>query len=224
MKTQTKNSLRPLGLGQLLVSLSVLLIAFASFGQSDKFQKGMEKTMTMLDSAKTSDDYTSVAAAFERIGDAEKTQWLPYYYAAFCNIMKGFQDPKVNKDEVATKAEELIAKAEAIEPKNSEIFILKNMTSTLHMLVDPQTRWQQYGPRGNEALATAKQLNPNNPRAYLMEGQGIFGMPVQFGGGKDKAKPIFEKSITLFEAQKPPSSFAPHWGKSSAERMLALCK
>ncbi|MBA2761028.1 MAG: hypothetical protein H0U39_03535 [Segetibacter sp.] len=209
---------------KLLVSLSVLLLAYASFGQNDKFQKGMEKTMTMLDSAKTSEDYTSVAAAFERIGDAEKTRWLPYYYAAFCNIMKGFQDQKVNKDEVATKAEELIAKAEAIEPKNSEIFILKNMASTLHMLVDPQTRWQQYGAKGNEALTMAKQLDPNNPRAYLMEGQGIFGMPVQFGGGKDKAKPVFEKSVSLFEAQKPASSLAPQWGKSSADRMLALCK
>jgi hypothetical protein len=209
---------------KLLLSLSVLLFTSASFGQNDKFQKGMEKTMTMLDSAKTADDYTSVAAAFERIGNAEKTQWLPYYYSAFANIMKGFQDPKVNKDEVATKAEELIAKAEAIEPKNSEIYVLKNMASTLHMLVDPQTRWQQYGTQGTQALAMAKQLDPNNPRAYLMEGQGIFGMPVQFGGGKDKAKPIFEKSIALFNAQKPASSIIPHWGKSSAERMLAFCK
>ncbi len=209
---------------KLLVSLSVLLLATASFAQSDRYQKGMEKTMTILDSAKSSDDYTSVAAAFERIGNAEKTQWLPYYYAAFANIMKGFQDQKVNKDEVATKAEEMIAKAEAIEPKNTEIFILKNMASTLHMLVDPQTRWQQYGAKGNEALATAKKLNPNNPRAYLMEGQGIFGMPAQFGGGKDKAKPIFEKSVALFNAEKPASSLTPHWGKSSADRMIALCK
>lgn len=209
---------------KLLVSLSVLLLASPSFAQGDKYQKGMEKTIAMLDSAKSSDDYTSAAAAFERIGDAEKKQWLPYYYAAFANLMKGFQDQKANKDEVATKAEEMIAKAEAIEPKNSEIFVLKNMASTLHMLVDPSTRWQQYGAKGNEALATAKQLEPNNPRAYLMEGQGIFGMPVQFGGGKEKAKPIFEKSLALFEAQKPASSIAPHWGKASAERMLALCK
>ncbi len=112
---------------KLLLSFSVLLLVTPSFAQSDKFQKGMEKTMTMLDSAKTSEQFTDVAAAFERIGDAEKTQWLPYYYASFANIMKGFNDQKVNKDEVATKAEELIAKAEAIEPKNSEIFILKNI-------------------------------------------------------------------------------------------------
>jgi hypothetical protein len=208
---------------KVLLSFSVLLTTIASFSQSDKFQKGMEKTMTMLDSAKAGEQFTAVAAAFERIGDAEKSQWLPYYYAAFANIMKGFNDQKVNKDEVATKAEELIAKAEALEPKNSEIYVLKNMASTLHMLVDPQTRWQQYGPKSSEALAMAKQIDPNNPRAYLMEGQGIFGTPVQFGGGKDKAKPIFEKSVALFEAQKPASPFYPRWGKSSAQAMLARC-
>jgi len=209
---------------KVLVSLSLLIVTIGSFAQSDKYVKGMEKTLAVLDSAKTADDYTSVAATFERIGDAEKTQWLPYYYAAFANIMKGFNDPKTNKDEVATKAEDLLTKAEAIEPKNSEIFVLKNMATTLHMLVDPQTRWQQYGPKGSQFLATAKQLDPNNPRIYLMEGQSIFGMPAQFGGGKDKAKPIFEKSVELFNTSKPANNLYPKWGKKSAEGMLERCK
>ena len=209
---------------KVILSFALLLFASCLFAQSERYQQAMGKTLTTLDSVKTPDDYTSVAAAFERIGDAEKTQWLPYYYAAFANIMKGFSDPKVDKDAVATRAEELIAKAEAIDPKNSEIFVLKNMSSTLHMLVDPQTRWQQYGAKVSEALATAKQLDPNNPRAYLMDGQGIFGTPVQFGGGKEKAKPLFEKSVALFESQKPASPIHPNWGKSMATSMLAKCQ
>jgi hypothetical protein len=209
---------------KLLVSLSLLLLTIGAFAQSEKYVKGMEKNIALLDSIKTSEDYVSLAASFERIGDAEKTQWLPYYYAAFSTIMKGFNDSKANKDEVATKAEELVAKAEAIEPKSSEIFVLKNMATTLHMLVDPQTRWQQYGPKGSQFLATAKQLDPNNPRIYLMEGQSVFGMPAQFGGGKDKAKPIFEKSLELFAVSKRPNNLYPNWGKKSAESMLERCK
>lgn len=218
MKKQIKKMLLPVGLG-----LSVLLLAASSFAQSDRYQKGMEKALAMLDSVKTPADYTSVAAAFERIGDAEKTQWLPYYYAAFATEMKGFNDPKADKDAVAASAETFIAKAEAIDPKNSEVYVLKNMASTLHMMVDPQTRWQQYGAQGAQALAMAKQLNPNNPRAYFIEGQGIFGTPVQFGGGKEKAKPIFEKSVALYQAEKPAPLY-PRWGKPSAEAMLAQCK
>jgi hypothetical protein len=51
----------------------------------------------------------------------------------------------------------------------------------------------------------------------------LFGTPVQFGGGKDKAKPLFEKAIELFKIEKP-GQFYPHWGQKDAETQLALCQ
>jgi hypothetical protein len=206
------------------LSFTLLLSALCLFAQSDRFQKGMETNIALLDSAKSTDDFTAVAAAFERIGDAEKNQWLPYYYAALANIWKGFSDPKANKDDVANKADALIAKAEAIAPKNSEIALEKSMAATLHMTVDPQTRWQQYGSIINANMETAKQLDANNPRVYYWEGQNLFGTPTQFGGGKDKAKPLFEKSVALYKTSKPVSSIYPSWGERSAEAMLERCK
>ncbi|HEX8462631.1 MAG TPA: hypothetical protein VF623_14425, partial [Segetibacter sp.] len=148
---------------QFLLSCTMVLLVATGFAQSDKYQKSMQTTKVLLDSAKTGEDFTAVAATFERIGDAEKTQWLPYYYGALANLWKGFVDTKSNKDEVADKADVLIAKAEAIEPKNSEIFLLKSMSATLHMIVDPMNRWQKYMARGKDDLATAKQLDPTNP-------------------------------------------------------------
>ncbi|MEJ7671851.1 MAG: hypothetical protein WKF59_03885 [Chitinophagaceae bacterium] len=54
-----------------------------------------------------------LANNFERIADAEKTQWLPYYYAAYCNVMNAFMEQdKTKVDAIADKAEELITKAE----------------------------------------------------------------------------------------------------------------
>lgn len=209
---------------RVILSFALLVFALVAFGQSERYQKGMQANMALLDSAKTPDDFTTVAAAFERIGDAEKTQWLPYYYAALANIWKGFTDTKADKDEVATKAEGLIAKAEAIEPKNSEIALEKSMAATLHMIVDPQTRWQQYGTAVNSNMEMAKQIDPNNPRVYYWEGQNLLGTPVQFGGGKDKAKPLFEKSIELYKSNKPPSTLSPKWGQKTAEAMLERCK
>src|SRR5207253_1367334 len=153
--------------------------------QSSKFRSTMKANLAMFDSIKTPNDYTGLAASFERIADAEKTQWLPYYYAALANILKGFSDSTANKDDLAEKADALIAKAEAIEPKNAEIFLLKSMTSTLHMLVDPSTRWQQYGAAVRQTRETAKQLDPNNPRVYFLEGQNMLGTPKSFGGGKE---------------------------------------
>ncbi|HEX8279084.1 MAG TPA: hypothetical protein VF540_10340, partial [Segetibacter sp.] len=172
--------------------LSVLwVLALSSNAQSSKFQQTMQANVVRFDSVKTPEDYIGLAASFERVADAEKTQWLPYYYAALANILRGFSDVKADKDQVAETADVLIAKAEAIEPKNSEIFLLKSMTATLHMLVDPQSRWQQYGAAVNENREKAKQLDPNNPRVYFLEAQNIFGTPKEFGGGKDKARPLF---------------------------------
>lgn len=209
---------------KVILSLGLLMCTACLFAQSDKFEKGMQANLALLDSAKTPQDFTTVAAAFERIGDAEKTQWLPYYYAALTNIWKGFSDPKANKDEAADKADALIAKAEAIAPKNSEIALQKSMSATLHMIVDPQARWQQYGTLVRTNIETAKQLDPNNPRVYYWEGQNLFGTPTQFGGGKDKAKPLFEKSLALYKTAKPVSSIYPRWGEKSTEEMLERCK
>ena len=40
-------------------------------------------------------------------------------------------------------------------------------------------------------------LNANNPRLYYFRGMSLFNTPEQFGGGKDKAKPVFEKAAEL---------------------------
>ncbi len=209
---------------RIILSFAFFMSLACVFAQSDKYQKGMQANIALLDSAKTPDDFTAVSAAFERIGDAEKTQWLPYYYAALANVWKGFRDPKGDKDAIADRADALIAKAEAIEPKNAEIILEKSMAATLHMVVDPMTRWQQYGTAVRENMETAKQLDPNNPRVYYWEGQNLFGTPEQFGGGKEKARPLFEKSVELYKTYKPASDIAPKWGEKNAEMMLAQCK
>ena len=207
----------------IILSVALIALSMGSFAQSEKFQKVMQQNIGLLDSAKTPEQYVSLAATFERIGDAEKSQWLPYYYAALANISRGFTDEKANKDEVADKADGLIAKAEAIDSKNSEIALLKSMAATLHMIVDPMSRWQKYGMMQREALENAKQFDENNPRVYYWEAQNTMHTPAQFGGGKDKAKPIFEKSLGLYKTFKPVNSLYPTWGQATAEKMLAEC-
>jgi hypothetical protein len=81
----------------------------------------------------------------------------------------------------------------------------------------------QYSPIAGEALGKAKAIEPTNPRVYYLEGQSLFGTPTQFGGGKDKAKPLFEKSLALFATYKPASALHPTWGKKQTEQMLAKC-
>jgi len=210
---------------KMFIAFLSLAIAAQGFAQSEKFTKAMTGTLAQLDSAKTADDMLSISASFERIADAEKTQWLPYYYASLCQVLYAFmKNDMAGNDAFAGKAEALLNKADAIQPENSEISCVKSMIATLRMLVNPQQRWQQYGGTINTELANAKKQDPANPRPYYLQGQNLRNTPEQFGGGCNTAKPLLEEAVRKFEAFKPASNIAPNWGKDMAEKTLATCK
>ncbi|MDP4129849.1 MAG: hypothetical protein Q8918_09365 [Bacteroidota bacterium] len=205
------------------ILFSLLLFAgFACMAQSDRYTEAMKKNLALFGTAKTTADYQSLANSFERIGDAEKTQWLPYYYAGLSLCTAGWNDPKLDRDANSARINALCDKAEIIE-KNSEICGLRNMSATQQMMVDPQTRWQTYGQQASAALASGLKMDPENPRLYYLQAEGIMNTPEAFGGGKAKAKPIFEKAIELFKKQQPKPLY-PNWGQERAEEELAKCQ
>lgn len=204
--------------------VAIIGLQFSLYAQSDVYMKKMQQTLQLMDSAKTVQDLQEVSATFERIGDAEKTQWLPYYFAALCQTNIGWMDSKTDKDKLSDNTNAIIAKADAISPNNSEVFCLKSMVATQQMLVDPQSRYMKYGAASREALAKAKLADPSNPRPYYLEGANIFGTPEAFGGGKANAKPVFEKALALYKDFKPLSPLHPTWGKKQTENMLAQCQ
>ena len=211
-----------------------MLIASFSFAQMpEKFVKAMEPKIAALDTTKTVQGFADLANAFERIADAEKNQWLAYYYAAYCNASAGtlagadgdMMAAKADKtDPYADKADKQIKKAEEMMKNNSEIYVVKKMIATLRMLGDPMSRYMTYGPEAQAALDEAKKLDTNNPRVYLLEAQDKYFTPEQFGGSKDEAKVLFEKSKQLFETFKPASTIHPNWGKGTVTYFLSQYK
>ena len=207
----------------LLAALSLQMTAFA---QSDKFVSAMKSNLVLFDSAKSVEDFQKLANTFERIGDAEKTQWLPYYYAGLSLTMAGWMEQMKDKDGNSGRINALGDKADALAAGNSdkaEILTLRNMAATQQMIVDPQSRWMTYGQTASQALDKAMKLDPNNPRLYYLQGMSLFGTPEQFGGGKDKAKPVFEKAVQLYKEAKPKELY-PRWGQQQAEAMIAQCQ
>ena len=80
-----------------------------------------------------------------------------------------------------------------------------------------------YGMQAGKDLEIATQLNPDNPRIYFLKGESLMNTPVAFGGGKDKAKPMFEKAIALYKVDKPKPLW-PNWGRERTEEELAKCQ
>ncbi|MEO9020813.1 MAG: hypothetical protein ABI237_08890 [Ginsengibacter sp.] len=208
--------------------LMAVLICSAgfTFAQSAKYESAMKSNISQLDSMMAKGSYTELANNFTRIGDAEKTQWLPYYYAAFCyatEAMTGKDNSK--KDAIADKAHDQISKAESLLGKeNSETDVIKAMIATAQMTVDPQSRYMTYGPAISENIKKAETLDPTNPRPVLLEAENKFFTPEQYGGGKDVAKELFDKAKQLFDNFKPESDIHPSWGKTSLNYFLSQYK
>jgi tetratricopeptide (TPR) repeat protein len=205
----------------------------AVFAQSEKYKAAMKEKITVLDTSRDVSTLKDMSAAFERIGDAEKTQWLPYYYAALSVINAGnfiyVSNPsnveELQKiDPLAERAEQLLDKADAINQNNSEIYAAKKMAATLRMMVDPMSRYMQYGAKAQQALETAKKLNPENPRLYLLEGEDKFYTPEQYGGSKTEAKKLFEEALKKYDSFKPASDIDPNWGRNTVEYFLSQLK
>ena len=208
--------------------MAALLVTILSFAQNEKYLGAMKMNLGAIDSAfakGSAEELAAIAANFERIGDAEKTQWLPYYYSAYCHVMTAFMknDPAAN-DGYADKADLALAKADVIEKNNSEISLLKAMVTSSRMLVNPMQRWMELGPKIQQYSQEAITQDPNNPRPHWFNGISLKNTPEQFGGGCAAAKPELQKAMELFGTFKPASDLHPNWGRQVCERDLADCK
>ncbi|MEC5147292.1 hypothetical protein [Chitinophaga sp. 212800010-3] len=194
-----------------------------SMAQSAQYQEAMTKQTSDLDSSGTftPENLQQKGNTFERIADAEKTQWLPYYYAAYMEVMQAFTlKDKSQLDPLADRAEANLDKAEALSPKNSEIACIRSLVATARLTVDPQSRGMKYGPEAAKQLEIAKEYNPENPRIYMLQGQSLLFTPEQWGGSKSKAKTTLETALAKFAAFKPESNIAPHWGEFYTKKLL----
>lgn len=207
-----------------------LLIATLSFSQTDtakavksKYVIGMEKQVAILDTAFTPATMQKCYNSLERIANVEKAEWLPNYYMAYCLVMQAYQVETSQVDGYCDHANQLLDRADSLKGDASEIFVMRAMVASARIMVDPRTRGAKYGKLSSTLLDSAQVHNAANPRIALTRGTGVYYTPPMFGGGKAKAKPLFEESIQKYESFVPASSIAPHWGKARAQQLLADC-
>ncbi len=220
-----------------LLLVAAVIFSVAAHAQGDKYTNAMKQTLAMFDSAKTPADFENIAAAFQRIGDAEKTQWLPYYWQGLALSTIGWMyfpnekgETAVKTDDldktVSTLAERINAAADkaavlaADDAAKSEILTIRYMAATQQMIVDPQSRYMTYGAQAADDLQKAMQLNPANARATYLQAMGVYGTPEQFGGGKEKAKPLLQKAVDLARTEQVKPLY-PHWSLEQSEKVLA---
>lgn len=208
--------------------LIIVLFLTANFVQANdpaRFMQAMGATLTEMGKANDEVALQEVANKFERIGNAEKTEWLPNYYAALTYTLMAMRQKEAARiDQYLDKADAFIEK---LSKQNGtaldEVEVLKAQVAMMRIAVDGPARWGQYGAIFEGAIGKAKGMNPQNPRAYALKAMMIYNTPAQFGGGPDKACPEIQVAIQKFTDFKPTSPIAPNWGLDQVEEMKKAC-
>jgi hypothetical protein len=214
----------------ILIIASTIMMYAVSQAQ-DAYTQQMEMQVAKLDNANTPKDYQQLANDFHRIADAQKTQWLPYYYAAFCNAKVGWlkQDDPDNIEPFANKADEEIKKAQSLldtakqKSELSEVYCVLSMINRARVFINPQTYGRRYGPAASQYMKLAKKVNPGNPRALYLDGWEKFATPKMWGGDKTKAKELLTAAKQELDNNSSPG-VEPHWGKKEVQDILNQLK
>jgi hypothetical protein len=214
-----------------ILIIAATIMMYAVTQAQDAYIQQMQIQVAKLDNAGIVKDYQQLANDFLRIAEAQKTQWLPYYYAAFCNAKVGWlkQDDPDNIEPFADKAEGEIKKAQSLldtaKQKNelSEVYCVFSMTNRARVFINPQTYGRQYGPAASQYARLAEKINPDNPRALYLDGWEKFSTPKMWGGDKTKAKELLQTAKQKLVSN-PSTGFEPHWGKEEVEDILKQIK
>lgn len=201
-------------------TIALLLGSLLVFS-NDAYQKAMSQSIGKLFQCTSIPEYVEVANQFERNSQIEKSEWLPLYYASYSYVMISFQETdNAKKDNYLDQAQKFLDRAIAIEPSESELYMLQGFLYPSRINVDPMNRGMLYIGKMNEALDKALELNPDNPRVYYLRATMTFHTPEAFGGGAAKALPLYRIANEKFEIFKPKNNLSPNWGKGIAEAEL----
>src|SRR3546814_12269028 len=137
----------------------------------------MKRNLATLDTTQSVAGLQTLRNTFTRIANAEKDKWLPYYYAAYSQVMQAFMDQK-DKDfmqEKADEAEKLITKADELSPDNAEIRCIQSLILSARISVNQAIYGVVYGPKSGELLQEANKLDSHHPRPHLIMGTSQHG-------------------------------------------------
>lgn len=214
----------------LIMTTAVCMSLAASFAQDNNEQQ-LQAAVARLDKATAVKDYRQLAIDFAGIAARQQTNWLSWYYAAFCNAKTGwlYENDGERIEPFANLADEQIKKSLSLldtatqQKELSEVYCVLSMVNRAKVFINPMTYGRQYGPVAGQYVQKALALDAANPRAVYLAGWEKYATPKMWGGDKKKAKELLEQSLQQLNAQNATGT-APHWGKQEVEGLLAKLK
>lgn len=210
---------------QLIILIATVFVLRASAHSQD-----LQPYVSQLDHAGSAVNYQQLAEQFGKLANDHPSNWLVWYYAAFCNAKTGWllQDDGDRIEPFADKADQQIKMALSLldttkqKKELSEVYVIMSMVNRARVFINPMTYGKKYGPAASHYNQLAIQTNPNNGRALYLAGWEKYSTPKLWGGDKQKAKELLQQALQQLNAQSPNDN--PHWGKKETEELLNKLK
>jgi hypothetical protein len=208
-----------------LFTIIFALVSITGFSQSNEYYQAMGESLGGYANCKNVDDFRSLGNQFERIAQAETSQWLPLYYHAHCNIIAAFieTDP-AKKDAILDVAEKSMNRMIELAPNEADIYALQAMFYTARLVVNPMERGQKYGMLSGQAVGRALGIDPTNPRARLIKLQNEMGTAQFYGKDTSVYCDDARELLAGWDNFKPKSTLHPNWGKDQVAGIVETCK
>ncbi|MGW8315864.1 MAG: hypothetical protein ACWGNV_09715, partial [Bacteroidales bacterium] len=118
------------------------------------------------------------------------------------------------------QAKEAVDRVKKLMPEESEIEALDAYHALGMMAADPQSNGPLYLEDFTSCIGKAKQLNPDNPRPYYMDGLLKANLPDYMGGGPLAARQEHETAAQKFREFQNDDPFWPTWGEAQNQEQL----
>ncbi|NVK51356.1 MAG: hypothetical protein HWD85_00365 [Flavobacteriaceae bacterium] len=185
-----------------------------------QYEKGMTNAFQLWGAKKNAE----ASQLFERIANAEKNNWLPYYYAATVEIVScfGLQDEVVLTARLK-KAKKFLDKANALSKDNPEITINYALLNTAYIAFDGQKYGMTLSQENAALYAEALKLAPNNPRVIFSKAEWDMGSARFFGQSIAPYCKDVKRAIELAKKETVPYKFYPRFQFDRAQQTLKNC-
>lgn len=200
--------------------IAIMFVGSSLFGQTATTL--FDSLSRQMSTAVKPAEYALLAARFNALSTMESSPWEAGYYCAYCLLMEANgTESDTKKDALLDQAEQKVNELIKLMPREDELYTLRAFINQVRISVSPMMRGMKYSGLANDDLALAIEIDKNNPRAWFLKAMNTYYTPAMFGGGKEKACPLFQKAAGLFTQQNKESKI--NWGTEINNQMVKSC-
>ncbi len=208
-----------------ILKIFMLSVCLPFVGLAQSNQSGLAELKTELETAvrqeAEADELRAIEERLEAFAANNDRSWMTRYWMAYAGLHLAYR--MENKEEGLSCLQAALQHLEECLDRNgrfSEAYILEASIHSYMMSLTPQDI-VTLSDKVTRAMRRAARLEPENPRLLLTEGSTFYYTPEAYGGGMNKAKASFLKSVELFGTYRPVDSTYPTWGEDEACQYLA---